>query len=80
MEKDELQRRWQRIWIEERVQGISQAPGVVSVSSTRTQEIITQDAEATKAWLTERGVMIIKSQSLKLHESIPHILKTGVSA
>ncbi|EZH68063.1 hypothetical protein DH09_01390 [Bacillaceae bacterium JMAK1] len=80
VEKDELQRRWQRIWIEERVEGINQAPGVVSVSSTRTQEIITQDAAATKAWLTERDVMVIKSQSLKLHESIPHILKTGVSA
>lgn len=77
-DKDLLQERFKRIWIDHRVEGIDQAPGVLEVGHEQVQEVVTSNAVALEAWLQEKNVAIVKSQRLKLHESIPYILKNNV--
>ncbi|QDI91263.1 ABC transporter ATP-binding protein [Salicibibacter halophilus] len=75
IEKDILAQQFKRIWLANSVTGVEEAPGIQEVSVEGTPpQILTSDAEATEEWLADRGVQIMKRESLSLHESLPLML------
>ncbi|GAK13772.1 ABC transporter ATP-binding protein [Geomicrobium sp. JCM 19039] len=77
VEKDWLQERWKYVWLQEALPGNGPSARVEEVSVDPMPKILTRNALETEEWVRENGGTVVKRSSLRLHESIPHILRKG---